>query len=236
MSDIHNHLGVLAADASFHEAAAALGAAVPKGDVRPLDEMLHQMQCFAAARRREVRLARLRNANRPGASQWGLRGDRVVEAISSFGAAVKALSALAGELRPLITPALDDVIALAADEGHLLSRGFHQTAVSLGYTTAEVGWLFEELALIAYRPVHIVCADGFEDFLALLDGISIGEAGLTLAGFVRFTGDPDTDRRLEKLIIRLRTAGVTASVFLALVIILTAHLVATEHSPQPVAG
>lgn len=93
-------------------------------------------------------------------------------------------------------------------------------------------WSFEELALIAYRPVHIVCADGFEDFLALLDGISIGEAGLTLAGFVRFTGGPDTDRRLEKLIIRLRTAGVTASVFLALVIILTAHLVATEHSPR----
>lgn len=103
-----------------------------------------------------------------------------------------------------------------------------ERALSLGFTREEASWLFKELAAIQYRPVQLVCADGFEDLAALLAGISVGEGGLLLAGFARFTEDPEVDKRLEKIIIRLREAGVTASVFVVIVILITAHAVATH--------
>lgn len=226
----------LAADASFRERAIALGVSVTKDGVQPLDDLLQPLQRFATARRHEVRVARLKQAQRTSAAEWRLPAERMAEAIRGFSAGVKALATAANELRPLITPALDDAIALAADESHPLSRLLHEAAVSLGFSTAEVGWLFGELEAIAYRPVHIVCAGGFEDLLALLAAASAGEIGLTVAGFVRFTGDPALDRRLEGLVVRLRKAGVTASVFLALVIILTAHFAATLQSPRSAAS
>lgn len=226
-----NALNQLAADASFRERAGALSAAVPSSGVHPLDDALLHMRKFGTARRHEERVARLVNADRSSATEWRLRDDRLVEAIGAFSAGVKSLRAATLELRPLITPALDDVIALAADEAHPLSQVLHATAISLGFTTAEVGWLFEELKNIDYRPVHVVCTDGFEDLLALLDGTSQGEIGLLIAGFGRFTGDPAIDERLEKLIVRLRRSNVTANIYLALVIIQTAHFVAAQQTP-----
>lgn len=68
-------------------------------------------------------------------------------------------------------------------------------AVSLGFSAEEAGWLFKELEAIKYRPVQLLCADGFEDLDALLSGISVGEGGLLLAGFARFTDNRDHGSR-----------------------------------------
>jgi len=223
----------LVSNASFRDRAQPLGV-VFTGEVRPLDGMLNDLRRFGTARRREVRVARLTTANRFGAAKWQTHRDGLAEAIRAFVAGVHALADLAQTLRPLINLGLDDVIALAADEDHPLSQALRETGKSAGLSDDEIEWLFEELSVIDYRPIRLVCADGFEDLIALLDGVSGGELGLLVAGFLRFTGDPETDRRIEKLVIRLRSAGVTASILLALVIVASAHFVATSgRSPAP---
>lgn len=229
MIDIHHKLVL---DAPFSERAAALGALVPKEAVRPLDEMFEHMQHFTPIRRREMRIARLDKADRDVPAEWRSNRERVPTAVSGFCVAMKILSEHANTLQPLITPALDDVVALAADDGHPLRQMLHEVALSLGFSSEEAGWLFDELKAIHYRPVKLVCKGGFEDLVTLLSGVSMGEGGLLLAGFLRLTGDPDVDERLEKLVIRLRENGVTASIFMALTIILVAHAVAVQHASR----
>lgn len=224
---MRNGLPAFAADAHFRERAARLSALVPK-NVRPLDEMFQHLRDFTSVRRREVRVARLEKAERSGAAQWRSHREMVSKAVGAVSTAVKMLSEHASALRPLITPALDDLIVLAVADRHPLRKTLHEIALSLGFAADEVAWLFHEFKSIDYKLVQFVCVEGFEDLEALLTGISIGEGGLLLAGFVRFTGDEETDQRLERIIIRLRERGVTASLFLALVIIITAHLVATQ--------
>lgn len=224
----------LAADAAFRERAGAVGASLP-GEVPPLEAMLAHMRRFSTARRREVRVNRLKSASRAGAAKWQSFRAGLPEAIAAFNAGVQALSELAQTLRPLINPALDNVMALAADEDHPLHRALHQTGKSFGLADDEIEWALDELAAIDYKPVHLVCTDGFEDIVALLNGVSAGELGLLLAGFIRFTGDIETDARLQKIVARLRSAGVTASVLLVLFIVATAHFVATYGRDAPFA-
>jgi hypothetical protein len=107
-----------------------------------------------------------------------------------------------------------------------------EAAMSLGFSSEEAGWLLDELKAINYRPVRLVCSGGFEDLVTMLSGVSVGEGGLLLAGFLRFTGDPYTDERLQKLIIRLREHGVTANIFLVLTIVLVAHAVTIHHASK----
>jgi hypothetical protein len=145
-----------------------------------------------------------------------------------FSAAITQLSEHARALRPLIAPELDEVMALAAEKGHPLRGMIHETALSAGFSAEEADWVLGELEAAEYRPVQLVCGNGFEDLMTLLSGISVGESGLLVAGFPRFTGDPDLDERLEKIVVRLREKGVTASLFLALAIVLSAHAVATQ--------
>lgn len=223
---MNKNLDNLIADPSFRERASAMCAGSAPSSARPLGDMFEHVRRFAAVRLREVRISLLIEAGRTEADDWQSHRDRVPDAVSAIGAAVKMLSEDAHALRPLITPALDEVIALASDAGHPLHKMLEDKALELGFTRKEAAWLFNELEAIDYRPVQLICASGFEDLAALLAGISVGEGGLLLAGFVRFTGDPDTDQRLEQLVVRLRKRGVTASVFLVLVIVLTANAVA----------
>ena len=223
-----NSLDQVIADPVFKKHAKAMSGSVPKGPVQSLDGVFEQVQRFASVRRREVRVSLLQEAGRAGASDWQSHRERVPDAVGAIGAAVKTLSDHAHGFKSLISPQLDDVIALASAEDHPLHRMILDRAVSLGFTREEAGWMFNELAAIKYRPVQLLCADGFEDLAALLAGISVGEGGLLIAGFTRFTDDPETDKRLEKIIIRLREQGVTASVFLVLVIVIAAHAVASH--------
>jgi hypothetical protein len=193
-----------------------------------MDSLFEHFQRFAAVRLREARVARLEKAGRVDVEDWRSHRDRIHEAVRSFSAGVRVLGDHAEALRAIISPALDDVIALAADEAHPLRRAIHAAAKSFGFSSEEAGWLFGELGKIGYRPVQLLCANGYEDLAALLAGTSTGERGLLMAGFVRFTEDPATDERLRALVIRLREKGVTASIFLALAVILTAHFVASH--------
>jgi hypothetical protein len=230
---MQNTLAQVIADPAFQKHATAMGGAIPAGEVQSLDAAFEQVRRFASVRRREVRISLLREAGRAGASDWQSHRERVPEAVSAIGAAVKILSDRAHACKSLISPQLDDVIALASAADHPLQKMILETGLSLGFTPEELDWLFGELAAIKYRPVQLLCADGFQDLTALLAGISVGEGGLLLAGFVRFTDDPEIDTRLEKIVIRLREQGVTASVFLALVIVITAHAVAAVRPSSP---
>jgi hypothetical protein len=216
------------ADPVFNKHASAMRAAIPKGPVQSLDGVFEHVQRFAAVRRREVRVSLLQEAGRAGASDWQSHRERVPDAVGALGTAMKTLSDHAHGFKSLISPKLDEVIALASAENHPLHQMILDRAVSLGFTREEAGWLFSELEAIKYRPVQLLCADGFDDLAALIASISVGEGGLLLAGFARFTDDPEIDKRLEKIIIRLREQGVTASIFLVLVIVITAHAVASH--------
>lgn len=227
-----NHQKALTADAAFTKQAAALRASVPAGAVRPLDGLFDEMQRFTSIRRREVRVALLDQAGRSSAA-WQAHRAAVPNAVAGFGAALATLSEQAHALQPLITPALDDVIALVGEKGHPLRAMLNEAGASLGFSSEETDWLLEELQRIEYRPVRLVCADGFKDLETLLSGISVGENGLLVAGFVRFTGDEETDARLEAIVIRLREARVTASMFLIVAIVLIAQAVAEQSASKP---
>lgn len=224
-----NHFEQLSADAAFRKRASAMRAAAPAGKLQPIDDIFEHLQRFAAIRRREVRVLLLTEAGRADEDKWQSYRERIPDAISSMNAAVKLLSANAQALKPLISPQLDEVLALAAKENHPLYKMLQERAVALGFTQKETAWLLGELQSMKYQAVQRVCADGFDDLTALLAGISIGEAGLLMAGFVRFTGDPGIDKRIESIVIRLREQGVTASIFIAVVIVWVAHVVA-QHS------
>ena len=227
---MHANFSPLAAEPEFRERAAALAASAPRGQVAPLDGMFEHFRRFTAVRSREALLARLRKAERSSAAAWAANRARVPDAVKGFSEALKTLSEQASSLQGLISPALDEVMGLAADGGHPLRTMLHETALSLGFSNDEAEWLFAELKAIGFRPVELVCANGFDDFEILLACISAGENGLLLAGFPRFTGDPETDERLENLVIRLLDKGVTASIFLALTIFLTAYAVAATQA------
>lgn len=214
----------LANDAAFRQRAGTVDG-IPAGAVQPLDAMLGHLRRFGTARRREVRLAQLKSASRAGAAKWQAYRSSLGDAIAGFQAGLAALTEQAVTLRPLITPALDGVIALAADDEHPLRIAIHETARSFGVSDDEIEWAFGELAGIDFQPVRLVCADGFEDLRALLDSLSCGELGLLQAGFARFTGATEIDQRIERLIGRLRAQDVTASLLLALIIVVTAHFV-----------
>jgi hypothetical protein len=223
MSDRFSHV---IGNADFGKHAAPLRGKVPQPKSLRLDQIFEHFQRFAAVRRREARLAILQEGGRlKGESSQGLR-HRVPDGMTAFGGAMRRLAEHAHELRPLITPALDDVIALAADASHPLRRLLHDSALALGFSSKEAAWLFKELDAVKFRPVHLICAGGFEDLEALLAGISVGGVGPLHAGFVRFTGDSAADARLTEVVVRLRDHGVTANVFLALAILLVAHAVA----------
>jgi hypothetical protein len=219
-------------DASFCERASLIASSLPKEPAPPLEEMFAHMQQFTTVRRREVRIARLQNADRDVPDEWRSTRERLPQAVEGFCEAVKILSEHATRLQSVITPELDDVIALAADEGHPLRSMLREAAVSLGFSNEEAGWLLDELKVIKYRPVKLICNDSFDDLMTLLSGVSVGEGGLLLAGFMRFTGDPYVDERLENLIIRVREQGVTANIFLVLTIVLVAHAVAMHHAAK----
>jgi hypothetical protein len=231
MFEFTSHLG---SNTEFRERAAGLAGMVPVRAVRSFDEVLGHMQRFAAVRRREVRIARLEQANRAGAAEWRSHRDLLPEGITAFRSFVLDLSEMAKALQPLINPSLDRVICLVVERNHPLRTTLQEAGKALGFGTDEVDWMFEQLAAIDYQPVQIVCADGFADLLALLESASSGELGLLLAGFPRFTGDVPIDQRVEKLVIRLSKAKATPSIFMALVIVLTAHFVATLHSPRSI--
>ncbi|WP_437801250.1 hypothetical protein [Sorangium sp. So ce693] len=224
-----NSAARLDSDPVFCERVVALDATVPRDNLRPLDGMIGHMERFAAVRRCEVHAARFDGASGDEAVSWRSQRDALPQGIAALIAAIGELSALARMLRPIVTPALDDIIALAADRDHPLRDVLYELGRTLGFADLEIDWVFKELASIDWRPVHLVCADGFDDLLALLEAVSVGELGLLVAGFVRRTGDPQIDERVEKLIIRLRSVNVTASIFLPLVIVATAHVVATQH-------
>jgi hypothetical protein len=215
-------------ETSFRDQAAALGTRTPHDPLRPFEAMFEPLRSYTAARRRAVQCAHQDQANEAGAGQPAAEG--LAGALPGFADAVRVLAAQAESLRPLITPAFDDVLALAADERHPLRALLSQGSRAFGFSSQEAGWLFDELAAVQFRPVALVCADGFEDLQALLAAISVGESGLLVAGFVRFTGDPATDERLEKLVLRLRDRSVTPSLFLALMIVLAAQTVAGQQS------
>lgn len=213
-------------DPSFRERAAGIGTLVPKDQIFPLDAMFEPWRRFTDFRRREWFAIR-EASDRSIAVEWRSNREHFPDAVKGFSDALKMLSEHAKLLQPVIVPALDDVIALGADDGHPLHMRLSESALSLGYSRDEADWFFSELRRIEYRPVRFVCANGVEDLTVLLSSMSLGEAGVLLAGFARFTGDPSNDDRLAKLIIRLREKDVTASIFLALTIIITAHAVAT---------
>lgn len=225
---MHASLSQLQGDPAFRERAAALAAAAPDGPVPALDAMLEGFRRFAAGRRREARVALLAKAEHASAEEWRVSRDRLGDAVQGFTAGLAALAELAATLRPLLTPALDDVLGLAADERHPLRTTLRETALSLGFSGEEAGWLFTELGAVGFRPVALLGAGGFEDLETLLACISAGESGLLLAGFARLTGDPEVDERLEKVVVRLREKGLTASFFLVLAVVLAAHAVATR--------
>lgn len=228
---MHHHLAQLTADAAFCQSALALWAtlpATPQPVAQPLDELFSQIQYFARIRRREARLARLEKANRAIIAEWRSNRQYIPAAIHAFNTALLLLAEQASVLQPLLTPALDNVIALAATESHPLRQLLQLNAIALGFTLEEVEWLFGELNAIKYRPVALVCADDFDNLRALIAGVSVGETGLLLAGFARFTGKAAIDERLTKVILRLRERGATASIFLVLLIIFVAHLVAAQ--------
>lgn len=217
-------------DGFFRDQAAALGTRTPHDPLRSFEAMFEPLRSYTAARRRAVQCAHQDQAEEDGAGEPAAEGLSGALPLSGFADAVRVLAAQAETLRPLITPALDDVLALAADERHPLRALLSQGSRAFGFSSQEAGWLFDELEAVQFRPVALVCADGFEDLQALLAAISVGESGLLVAGFVRFTGDPATDERLEKLVLRLRDRGVTPSLFLALMIVLAAQAVAGQQS------
>lgn len=225
---MHDNFDQLAADSSFRKRASAMRSAVPAVNLRPIDDIFEHLQRFIAIRRREVRVSLLTEAGRADEDKWQSYRDRIPDAISSMNTAVKRLAENAQALKPLISPLLDEVLALAAKETHPLYIMLREKFIALGLSQKEADWLLGELQPIKYQIVQHVCTGGIDDLLALLAGISVGEAGLLVGGFVRFTGDPQTDERIESIVIRLREQGVTANIFLAVIVVWIAHSVARQ--------
>jgi hypothetical protein len=217
----------LQADAAFLERTRPLRNVAPKEQPAALDAFVSSMMRFAGVRRREARIARLERADRLEATGWRSNRDQVPEAIAGFGDAVRSLEQRVEALRPMFRSELDEVIGLAADETHALRQFIRSAALTIGFSGDEAEWLFSELKGIQFRPLQLLPGDPADDLLTLLNSLSAGENGLLFAGFPRLTGDTDNDARLEKIIVRLRDKGVTASVFLAIAIVLTAHAAAT---------
>lgn len=219
----------LAEDASFKKLSSSLAGAAKKCKALPLEPLLSSIRRFAAVRRREVRLARLENAERGDIAQWRSKRSEIAGAVTDFEEAIKLLAEHVGAVRPLITTELDEVVRLARDD-HPLRRNLYDAASSMGFSADEAQWLFQQLEALDYAPVKALCGNGPEDLTALLSGSSAGENGLLMAGFVRFTGDVEVDGRLQSLVLRLSAAGATASVFLALVIVVAANHVAMSNA------
>jgi hypothetical protein len=225
---MQSDLSQLASDPAFRERAAALTASASRVQASPLDETFEPMRRFTAVRRREASIALLAEAKPARADEWKSNPEALADAAKGFSEALSRLSGQVAALRPLISPELDEVMRLAADSGHPLRALLRESALSLGFSSEEAGWLFAELDAIGFRPVKLVCAGGSDDLEALLSCISAGENGLLQAGFPRFTGDPDVDERLANIVIRLRDQGVTASLFLVLTIVVAAYAVAAH--------
>jgi hypothetical protein len=218
----------LTSDLLFRERVTALIGSTAGDGSSSLDEVLANLRIFITVRRREVRVARLRKAERIEAAEWRTDGTRFAGAIGAFAAAITGLSKAAKSVQPLITPALDNVLVLAADVQHPLRQTLHQSLSGVGIADDEIAWLFGELSKVNFRPVNLVCTDGFDDLLVMIEAVSVGEAGLLAAGFPRLTGDPGIDERVKNLVLRLRRAGLTANFFLGLVIVIAAHLVRAQ--------
>lgn len=119
---MQNNLDQVIADPVFQKHATAMREMIPTGQVQPLDAVFEQVQRFASVRRREVRVSLLQEAGRANASDWQSHRERVPDAVSAIGAAVKMLSAHAHAFKSLISPQLDEVIALASAEDHPLHK------------------------------------------------------------------------------------------------------------------
>ncbi len=214
----------LRTDASFAERARQLRGTA-QAQPAALDAFVNPMMRFAAARRREARIARLERAERLEASGWRSHREQVPQAIAGFADAMRALERQVDALRPIVRAELDDVIGLAADETHALRQFIRSTALTIGFSGDETEWFFGEMKGVQFRPMALLPGDPADDLLTLLASLSAGENGLLFAGFPRLTGDADNDAKLEKIVVRLRDKGVTASVFFAIAIVLTAHVV-----------
>lgn len=223
-------LSRLASDPAFRERTAALPASATRIQASPLGAAFESMRRFTTVRRREANVALLTKAKPDRTGEWKPDPEALAEAAKGLSEALSLLSSQAAALRPLLSPELDEVIGLAADGGHPLRALLHESALSLGFSSEEAGWLFAELDAIGFRPMKLVCADGSDGLETLLSCISAGENGLLQAGFPRFIGEPEVDERLASLIIRLRDQGVTASLFLVLTIVVAANAVAAQQA------
>lgn len=215
-------LSRLADDPAFRKNAQALRGNAKAPDIEPV---LDHFKTFAGVRRREARIALLQGAERIDASDWSGDRQRLPQALAGFAEVVNRLSRETEALRPVIGKDLDSVLTLAAGEKHPLRDVIRETSVSMGFSAEEVEWQLKELEAVQFSIADLLDAD---DLQTILSSVSLGENGLLMAGFVRFTGDEKNDERLERIIIRLREKGVTASIFLVFVVVLTAYAATAE--------
>lgn len=190
-----------------------------------LNKVFAGLKIFGSIRRREVRESWFKAAATESAITQMLEEKQAnSDALQAFSSALVALRMLLTQLRPILTPELDNVVAVCKDETHLLGKELRASAAYFGFSKNEVAWLFDELAQVGYRPIQHLGANTFESCIALIDASAVGELGVANCGFPHTTGDYAADSRVAEVVGCLRAKGLTPNVYLVLLVAVSAFV------------
>lgn len=232
---------VLFADASFQKGAGVLAAnenvrrGIAELDREALAARLNEfdthLTAYGATRRRAARLHRLSIAGRPiePLNETITSGTELPQALLSFASAAEKIREALTHLQPVLHPDLDNLLALHQNDGHPLREGLQRQAAGWNFAPEELNWCFGEYAATGNQPLQTMMGDEFEDLLAITHGASTGEHGILQCGFMRLTGNAEMDERIERVVLRCREAGMTASLYHLIPVVLTASHVADYH-------
>lgn len=140
------------------------------------------------------------------------------------------LQQVINQLGPLWSSHLDDYLAQAASSPDFQKK-LKQRLSDYGLSDLELRWLFNELKTSDFRLVDLLVNGNADNLKVFFTHVGRGEHGLANAGFMKFTGDADSDARVTELIKRCRGKGVTACSLLA-VVLATGALMALEDAQK----
>jgi hypothetical protein len=185
---------------------------------------------FHRVRRKASRLTLLHGAGRLNATELGRFAEvDVPTARRAFTQMLAHLGETLDHLRPVLVPELEAIVQLHGQDGHPLQAGLEAGAEACGFSEHEVAWLKGECQSVDWRLMTLLMEDDPENLDAILKGASIpADLGVGQFGFLRLTGDPAVDERIQKIVARCRAAGVTASLYHLWPIVLAATMVAAS--------
>lgn len=210
---------------NFQERAVKVRAAISMNLASSLTLYKQKISAFNAVRRREIRLAQLKEAGREiNINSLESHEAQIPAAYQTFRESIAILRKMLREIQSMLIPELDDLLSKAKNAGSL-REGLRRTLLDYGLSSGEVDWMLRECDKVDFRLIDLVVNGNPENLHRILESASSDENGLLHCGFLRFTGKEDVDQQISGVITRCRSKGVTASVLLVLTIVVAAILV-----------